>query len=693
MPATIGKRLTVALFAASIFFSAFLLFQVQPIISKYVLPWFGGSPGVWTTCMLFFQVTLFAGYSYAHALHRWLSIKGQITLHCVFLVLAIFTLPITPSIEWKPVGDESPTWLILALLACKVGVPYFLLSSTGPLLQSWLGSTQACDRPYRLYSLSNVGSMLALLSFPFIIEPSFSSSQQSVFWSWAFAGFAFLCGVSGTVLYFSVGRLTSTANGSGSDDAGTRSQCTLGWDRYASWFALPALASVLLLATTNQLCVDTGSIPFLWIAPLAVYLLSFILTFDSERWYNRRLFIMAAAVALMSIYCLKMVNLKIPLMAEIALYLAGLFSCCMVCHGEVVALKPDSSRMTSFYLTLSAGGAFGGIFVGLIAPTIFRGYFEWQLGLLACILLFVDLYLGYSSFWQKLVQPRTKAIGVALVLIVAMVALSVWETLGSQQLAVKRNFYGVLSVRRQVDQRSGLQLRNLVHGRIVHGSQIEEASRRLEPTAYYSASSGVGKLFVSHQPDSQRKIGIVGLGAGTLAAYGTVHDQLRFYEINPDVIELAKEHFSFLRETPAKVEYVLGDARLMLEREKPQNYDILVLDAFSGDAIPVHLLTDEAMQVYDSHLKNDGVLALHISNLYFDLRPIARGLAESNNYFSKIVVRPDEPLKAALCSTWVLMSKSSTALQAIECESASSERFVKPVLWTDDRNNLFEAMQ
>jgi hypothetical protein len=692
MAASLSKRLTLGLFAVSIFVSAFLLFQVQPIIGKFVLPWFGGSPGVWTTCMLFFQVTLFAGYSYAHVLHRLLTIQRQIVLHCCLLLLALLTLPITPSMDWKPAGDESPTWLILSLLLCKVGAPYFLLSSTGPLLQSWLGSSSACERPYRLYSLSNVGSMLALLSFPFLIEPSLSSSQQSVWWSWAFASFAVLCSASGLVLYRA--KLKSSIVPGDQGALAIEKARASTWTDYLNWFSLPCLASVLLLATTNQLCVDTGSIPFLWIAPLAVYLLSFILTFDSDRWYNRRVFIMLAASALMAIYGIKMQQIMIPLPVEIGLYLTGLLACCMVCHGEVVALKPCSTKLTSFYLTMSAGGACGGIFVGLIAPTIFRGYFEWQLSLLACILLFAELYLSYNPSRQRRVTPSMKVITTATILVASMVALSIWQTVGSQQLAVKRNFYGVLSVRRQVDQHTGVILRNMVHGRIVHGSQFEAADHELDPTAYYTVSSGVGQLFQSHKVGQSRNIGIVGLGAGTLATYATAQDQLRFYEINPDVIQFAQDYFSFLKSTPAKLNFVLGDARLMLEREAPQQFDILVLDAFSGDAIPVHLLTEEAMRVYDSHLKNDGVLALHISNLYFDLKPIARGLANSLGYHSRVVVGRDDPTRAALYSTWVLMSRAAESVQQVVVEGTdASIPQGKAVLWTDDRNNLFDAIQ
>lgn len=681
-----SRQVAIALLGTSIFLAAFLLFQVQPVIGKYVLPWFGGSPGVWTTCMLFFQVMLFAGYSYAHALNRWLSTRQQIVLHCAMLMLAVLTLPITPSSDWKPVGNESPIYLILALLLCKIGLPYFLLSATGPLLQSWLGSTSICQNPYRLYSLSNFGSLLALTSFPFFIEPVLSSHQQSNIWSWTFAGFALLCSISGLILH----RASHKAQPESVDEPCVS---TPGWPTRMVWFALPALACVLLLGTTNQICLDTGSVPFLWIAPLTVYLISFILTFDHDRWYHRRLFILLSALSFSTLQAAKLGGLKPPLVIEVGLYLIGLFACCMVCHGEVVKLKPHPKRMTGFYLTLSAGGACGGLFVGLVAPNIFRDYFEWQLSLLACGLLFADLYLQSTPAWQTRVSPRLKVACAACILLVAGLFLSQHSNSCQQQLAMHRNFYGVLSVSRQVDPQSGEATRNIVHGRIIHGSQWESEDKLDQPTTYYTRESGVGKALAIHANDRPRRIGVVGLGAGTLAAYGQPGDLIRFYEINPVVIDFARDYFTFLRDTTASVELILGDARLMLEREAPQQYDILVLDAFSGDAIPVHLLTSEAMELYDSHLSSDGILAFHISNMYFDLTPIVEGLARNQAYHSRVILSQRNLQQSASRSLWVLLSKEPSSLSKLcESDDVPAPRG-KPVLWTDDRNNLFEALR
>ena len=682
----LAHRITVLLFASTIFVSAFLLFQVQPIMGKYILPWYGGSPGVWTTCMLVFQLLLFGGYAYAHALNRFLVLRSQIVLHCGLLLLASLTLPITPSSSWKPMGDESPTAMIMLLLACKVGAPYFLLSSTGPLLQSWLGQSKIIDQPYRLYSLSNVGSMLALLSFPFVIEPAFSSSQQSSIWSVAFVVFAIACSVSGVALF----RVCKPQD---SVQAALPKSGTVDWPTVGAWFVLSMLPSVMLLATTNQVCLDTGVIPFLWVIPLALYLLTFILTFDSDRWYSRRPSIMLAAISFLILFVLKMLEIQAPLAVEMSLYFSGLFFSCMVCHGELVRLKPHPSRLTSFYMTLSAGGASGGVFVGLLAPSLFSGYFEWQLGLFACILVFLETYIHNNSIWKHRVPAWSKLAGAIMLPILAVVWLSIWTSFSSNQITAKRNFYGVLSVANGKDSLTGQPTRNLVHGRIVHGSQFQETGTTKRPTTYYTEQSGVGIALLNHNADQPRHIGVVGLGAGTLATYGKSGDRYRFYEINDSVIEIAKDYFTFLKDTPALVELVLGDARLTLEREEPQGFDVLVLDAFSGDAIPVHLLTREAMEIYRRHLSDDGVLAIHISNLYFDLKAIVSGLANDASLESIVISDEQAACPGALKSCWVLLSNQKHTLSKASGAANLTQPTGKLVLWTDDKSNLFEALK
>ena len=681
-------RFTVPLFAATIFASAFLLFQVQPIMGKYILPWFGGSPGVWTTCMLVFQVLLFGGYAYAHLLHRCFELRTQIVLHCSLLFVALLTLPITPSVSWKPMGEESPTTAIMLLLLCKVGAPYFLLSSTGPLLQAWLGQSKIIEHPYRLYSLSNIGSMLALLSFPFVIEPALSSSQQSIIWSALFGCFTLFCALAGWLL----ARSTQPAPADESVIAIPFPPLPIAWSTVGGWFALSMLPSVMLLATTNQVCLDTGVIPFLWVVPLALYLLSFILTFESERWYSRRPAIMLSAISFLALFSFKLVATRISLPLELGLYFSGLFFACMVCHGELVRMKPEPKKLTTFYLTLSAGGACGGLFVGLLAPMLFKGYFEWQLGLFACVLVYMELYMQNNTYWTKRV-PAWSKLSLAIALpTVAVIWLTFWTSFSNKQLVVKRNFYGVMSVSNKTDEASGKPVRNLVHGRIVHGSQFQGIEDKQRPTTYYTESSGVGLALSNIGSDRPRHVGVVGLGAGTLATYGKSGDRFRFYEINPQVIEMAAEYFTFLNQSKAQTEVVLGDARLTLERESPQAFDVLVLDAFSGDAIPVHLLTREALAIYQRHLVPDGVLAIHISNLYFDLQSIVAGLARENSMQCTFVL-DDSQVQGSLKSSWVLLSSSNQTLSQALGGKPTVPPVGKPVLWTDDRSNLLDSLK
>ncbi|MBU6239544.1 MAG: fused MFS/spermidine synthase [Planctomycetes bacterium] len=676
--------------ACTIFLGAFLLFQVQPIMGKYVLPWFGGSPGVWTTCMLVFQVLLFGGYAYAHLLSSFFHLRAQTAIHACLLILAACTLPITPDVSWKPTGSESPSLAIILLLVAKVGFPYFMLSSTGPLLQSWLGQTRCVEQPYRLYSLSNLGSLLALLSFPFIVEPNLSSYHQSLVWSACFVFYVILCSV--ICFLIALSRRLRAENSAVATKFNAHSHAPMSVQ--AGWFAFATIASVLLLATTNQVCLDTAVIPFLWILPLAIYLLTFIITFEHEGWYLRRPYIMLASVCFIALSVIKGFHLEVDLRIEIAAYFSSLFFSCMVCHGELYRSRPDTNELTRFYITIAAGGAFGGILVGIIAPMLFRTFLEWQIGLLCVIAVFVCTYLNEMN-WQERFSRPFRVAAVSVVACIAVVAVS----FSSQQpgtLARTRNFFGVLSVLEASDEKTREPVRNLVHGTIVHGSQFLDPNLRRVPTTYYSRTSGIGQLLQSMDQE-HRKIGVVGLGAGTLATYGREGDTIRFYEINPDVIDLASRYFDFLTTSDAKIETVVGDARLVMDRERDQDFDCLVLDAFSGDAIPVHLLTSEAMLIYRRHLKKHGVLAIHISNLYFDLRPIVEGLANHAGMKVKIIAnnRCDDNSKA---STWAILSRDNAALAEIDSPSDMAPVELIPkrsklVIWTDERSNLLEVLR
>ena len=670
-------------YACTVFLGAFLLFLVQPLLGKFILPWFGGSPAVWTTAMLVFQVLLFGGYLYAHLMSR-LPMLWQGMLHTLLLLAAIALLPIAPGADWKPTTAEWPTLRIIGLLTACVGLPYFLLSATGPLIQSWHGKTHAGRSPYRLYALSNVGSLLALLAYPLAFERMFSKTAQSNVWSVSFALFAVAC--SGCAMLVWRSAAESAANRAGSVDEA--SVAKPGSHQIGLWFGLAATASVLLLATTNQVCLDVAVVPFLWVVPLALYLLTFILCFDGERWYHRRVFGPPAVILLGGACLLALIVSGLTLPMQLLIYFGALFACCMVCHGELVKLKPHSKYVTLFYLTISAGGAAGGMFVAILAPLLFAGYFELYLGALAFGLLFLTV-VGSEAQW---IRTRMAMVVTTATLLLGGLGLSYAGQHQPGTLTVVRNFYGVLSVNETKNLATNEPQVRLVHGRIVHGVQFSTSEKQLWPTSYYGRGSGVGRLLMTHHPESPRHVGVVGLGIGTLAAYGRPGDRLRFYEINPAVAELAQRHFTFLKKCQADTEIVLGDARLVMERESPQLFDVLVLDAFSGDGIPVHLLTREAGEVYLRHLKPDGVLAFHITNAYFDLRPVLAGLAQELEMSHVTVSRDATPKAETSISTWMLLSRNPATLKAALGKLTSFDTKQPLIFWTDDRNNLIEVL-
>ena len=680
------------LFAVAVFTSAFLLFQVQPLLAKFILPWFGGTPAAWTMCMLVFQLLLFGGYAYAHLLSSLKSVSRQACIHAALLTLAALSLPIIPDAGWKPAGDEAPALRITLLLLATVGVPYFLLSATGPLLQQWFSKACPGTSPYRLYALSNIGSLLALVSYPFLFEPVFSSTLQAGLWSVLFLVFALSCLMCGwtTATQASDESSPEIADRDSSDDPGAS---------YARWFILAMLPSIMLLATTNEVCMDIAVVPFLWIVPLTLYLLSFILTFESDRFYNRRWMSTATGFSLVATIIMMAQAALLGVVLQIVLFFTNLFLVCMLCHGELVQLRPNPRKLTAFYLTISAGGAAGGLFVGLIAPFIFQGYCELPLGIVSCLLICVGTYLRTDAQFQKAVPPATSlkfGCGLSAMLLLYFIFFTQHSP---ATIAVERNFYGVLRVEDDVEEGTQRRSRDMVHGRVVHGRQFLDEAGRREPSTYYSRSSGVGRLLRDRRAGNPsntglgRHIGVVGLGAGTLAVYGQAADVMRFYEINPDVISLAWEHFTFLNDCHAKVDVCPGDARLVLERESDQQFDVLVLDAFSGDAIPVHLLTSEAMQIYTRHLRADGVLAVHISNTYFDLEPVVRALGEEFGLNARVqACSQGADGGVALDSVWMLLCRDANLLtQALGPETAT--KTCRTVLWTDDRNNLLNVLR
>jgi SAM-dependent methyltransferase len=673
------------LYALTILVSAFLLFQVQPVIARIILPWFGGSAAVWTTCLLFFQTVLLLGYLYAHWVYGKLRPRAQTIAHCLLLAASVAVLPIWPAASWKPTGGEDPTLRILALLAMTVGLPYFLLSTTGPLLQAWYARRNRGAIPYRLYALSNAGSMLALISYPVLFEPWLGTRHQAISWSWTYGVFILLCGAVAWL-----GRETVEAPAEIEPDAQDSPRRTF------FWIALPACASVLLLAITNHLSQNVAAIPFLWILPLSIYLLSFILCFESAKWYRRRAFLGLFAVAVGGmVYALSPEFQNNPIKVMIPFFAAGFFICSMVCHGELARLKPHPSRLTSFYVMIALGGALGGVFVALIAPRVFSGFYELPVGLAACawVVLAVwraDPESGLGESWKR-PAPLAAAL---LALAVTGYAGFVIRERGKDARLMARNFYGGLKITDETsDDDTEEPVRRLMHGTITHGEQYLDPKFQGRITTYYGLNSGVGRAIRQEQESGPVRVGVIGLGTGTLAAYGRAGDYFRFYEINPLVLRLARSEFTFLKICQARLDVAMGDARLSLEREAPENFDVLAVDAFSSDAIPVHLLTREAFVLYFRHLKPGGVLAVHVSNKHLDLTPVVKLAAGSLGKDARLIDTGDEA-HDVFGSTWVLVTSDTgffdRALMRMALEVPAPE---KMRMWTDDYSNLFEILK
>lgn len=749
-------------YGMTILAGAFLLFQVQLIIGKYALPWFGGGPAVWTSCMLVFQVLLLAGYGYAHLLSARLPLLAQARVHLLLLGLSALLLaalifvwpsPITPGDSWKPAGGSQPVWQIVRLLLAGVGVPFFLLATTSPLLQRWFARTQGRS-PYRLYALSNIGSLLGLLTYPFLVEPNLSLHRQAWFWSAGYALYVAVCAACALRAWRGPGAVPLEAYPASSQTAFEDPRPGAGL--HLLWMLLAACACAMFLATTNMLCQEIAVIPFLWVLPLSLYLLTFIACFDSSRWYSRALFHPLYFVALLLVLATR----NTVVLPQIGSYSLALLVVAMICHGELVRLKPPAQYLTSFYLMIAAGGAIAGASVALVAPRIFPAFWEFQLagwgcGVLLALVLFLDrnswFYRGRS--WLPLVMAlgAAAAVEAAAVLLPSLEALlpskmhmrgtlaagtllavvpmlkrgssllrSTWiqvYALGALALAggacvtqarsqVKdsvarfRSFFGIFRIS---DSEDGWML---LHGQTIHGWQLRGPGVEALPTTYYAADTGIG-ILLHHlmRPSMDRKsglrIGVVGLGTGTLAAYGRRQDFFRFFEIDPAIEKISYgpgATFTYLNKTAAKADVVLGDARVSLEREAAagdlQKFDVLVLDAFSSDSVPVHLLTEEAARLYLRHLRApESVIAFHITNRILDLSPVVRGLSRELHLDLVIVKTGEGPVTYAC--RWAFLSQDHSALHFPELEqfteTASSDGPAIP--WTDDYSNVFRLVK
>jgi hypothetical protein len=692
-----------ARYPITIFLSAFLLFQVQPLIAKVILPWFGGGPAVWTACMLFFQVLLLGGYSYAHLVSSRLPPKALAAVHLALLAGSLWLLPVTPAAAWKPSGGEMPIVRILGLLLFTIGLPYFLLSTTGPLLQESF-RRETGRAPYRLYSLSNIGSLLALLTYPFVFEPQFTLRTQILAWSGGYALFVALgawCALAFARVWKPAARPKATAVAS---QVPRPAVSTI-----LLWLALAACGSVMLLATTNQLCQEVTSVPFLWVLPLSLYLFTFIICFDHERWYHPGAFsVLLATAVLLACFAMFQGN-SLDLRWQLAIYATTLFVCCMVCHGELVLAKPDPQYATLFYLMVAAGGALGGVLVAIVAPLVLRGFWEFQIGLVATVGLAFVASLARSKTRLNVPQGVLVAggtLGVALAVAIGLVVgRSGAAVMGNLESA--RNFYGVLHV--NLDESSYTDngpLRELVHGSIQHGFQFLDPDKKKWPTTYYGRPSGVGLAIERHPrrsasdaPDRTLRIGVVGLGCGTLAAYGQKGDFLRFYEINPEVVRLSDKYFTYRKDTPAEVEIVLGDARIKMEQELadfgPQKFDVLAIDAFTSDAIPMHLLTRQSVELYLKHLKPDGLLCIHVSNRFLDLSGVVMGIARELGYPCIQIESDADESQGLNAATWEILTQNWKFLNDPVVRDASEPCWPlhgEPLVWTDDYGSLWQVL-
>jgi spermidine synthase len=673
------------LHAATIFLSAFLLFLVQPLLAKQILPWFGGAAIVWTLCMVFFQLVLLLGYAYAHWLASRAGARRQALVHVALLVASLAFLPIAPDASWKPAGGDNPVVRILLLLFATVGLPYFLLSSTSPLVQSWFAREFPGSSPYRLFALSNLASMLALLGYPFLFEPWFGSLEQSRWWSGGYALFVALCAA---LAWRS--RAAPLMSAEGWRPAGPQTDARPRAARMALWLTLATLGSVTLLAVSNHLTQNISSIPLLWVIPLAIYLLTFILCFEGRTWYQRDIYLASLLFVLCVMgWMLGDKRVQFELLWQIVVFNIGLFFVCMFCHGELARLRPGPRHLTLFYLVVSLGGVLGGVLVGIVAPVTLPAYLELEIALVVLALLAFVVNLERHIV---ILGAIAAVVGVTF----AVLAYRV-HTFTEDTVHIERNYYGVLRVKENYSQleEGRTKYRSLVHGAILHGEQYLSEKYRRSATTYYKTTSGIGRALTAFAGQHPR-VGVIGLGAGSIAVYANRGDTYRFYDINPAVIAVAGNWFTYLqdaRDKGATVDTVLGDARLSLEREAPQDFDVIAVDAFSGDSIPVHLITVEAFTEYLRHLKPRGVIAFHVSNRFLDLKPVLLAIAEKHHLEYAFVHETGEG--GGTTSDWVLITRDKTLIYRKDIAEATEPVAPQPDwrLWTDDYNNLVQVFK
>ena len=684
----------------SVFISAFLVFQIQPIISKIILPWFGGGASVWTTCMLFFQFFLLVGYLYAYVLTKMSKVKYQIVVHLACLILSLFLLPYNIQDVQNTLISGPPTWSVLKVLFFGLGFPYLILSANTPLLQHWFTSETSGSNPYRLYAISNIGSFLALISYPVIIEPFMPLDWQLKLWSGIYWLFVLIVGW----IFFIVLKHNNKDKHCIPQPA---INPKVGYFRLILWFLLSALGVVLLVSTTNALTQNVPPVPFLWLAPLAIYLLTYVMAFSNLAIYVRSLwlpfFMLLSFVALLIYF----IGGQFDIITQLFIYLLILLCGCMICHGELNSLKPKQGNTTLFYLVLSAGGVCGSILVSFVAKSLFDEFIEFPLAIFSVLVL-----ATVSLWWGKQFQPvianssidgvtnKHLSILATVSAIVSLVWLFAFTKLNIQyqqyDIAKGRNFYGILTVKDITEGK--VNERRLIDGTTSHGSQSLPLSKSAVPSSYYRPGTGVQMVIDELSSDSTLQVGIIGLGVGALAAYGKLGDHYTFYEINPLVADFAVQYFSYLDSTEAKVDVKLGDARVTLQNQLDvglkNTFDLLIIDAFSGDLIPTHLMTREAFLLYQQHIKSQGALALHISNRHLSLLPVIMHHSNSLNLQVMLFETPGNGNEHD--AQWVVLTNNSLLTQSPKLTSRqtvmTNEEY-KSVLWTDDYSSLLPILK
>ena len=668
------------LFGSAIFLGSFLLFLVEPIAAKQLLPALGGSAAVWITCLVFFQTALLLAYLYAH----WLAQRSFWNLHFLLLGLASAS-----AFAWAfhtadlSAASQHPVSAIFVALALSIGLPFLALGATSPLLQVWLARLETGAIPYRLFALSNLASLLALALYPSLLEPHFTLKAQRLTWSCGFAVFALISAAL---------TLKTRSASPASSELRLEVESSIAPAPLLHkllWVLLPMGAAMQLSAVTSYITQNIAAIPLLWILPLAVYLITLILAFQFPRLLPRGILVRLLVVMLAGLgYALSQSDVSWPLRVSLPLFLAEVFVSCLFCHTEAYALRPKRpSQSTLFYLFFAAGGALGSFLIGIASPLIFS--FNYDLALTFFVTALLALAVTWSSGWPQRMLWTTASVLMLVLVFMLQVAYH-----RDTPFAV-RNFYASLRVRQSLSAFPGATLRTLTNGTIQHGTQIFSPELRKTPTTYYAEDSGVGLAIRFCCNGDARNIGVVGLGTGTIAAYGQPGDRIRFYEINPAVAPIAQNIFTYIRESGAQISTVEGDARSSLAHESPQNFDVLVIDAFSGDAIPIHLLTTHAIDLYKRHLAPGGILAFHISNQHVDLEPEIALLANAAGMHVRRVVSLADEQRGEYTATWMLLTEDPAFFEKPEIAPHAKvpHQDVNARLWTDDYSSLLPLIR